>query len=65
MNFTVACSQPISFGLFAVNEGSLWKIDGIKYNDSAQESMIHMTECGTDVWIEIPQKLLAERFAIA
>ena len=64
MNFTVACSRAISFGLFAINKGSLWKIDGVKYKGSVQESMIHMTECGTGVWIEIPLTLFAERFAI-
>ena len=63
----IKCTSYLSLGLFAIDEGSLWVIDGIKYNKDKKNSVVRILEQNSEspMWAEIPQVILAEYFEIA
>lgn len=66
MKRKVKCTNPLSFGLLSIDKGSIWALDSVQYNPDTKKAMIHMTEQDTidPMWIEIPQRTLAEHFEI-
>lgn len=65
----VKCTKRVSVGLFSVEEGTIWLIEGIKYNTDKAKSIVHIREKAEDsikseVWVEISQAILAECFEL-
>lgn len=62
---TVRCTERVPLGFFAIDVGSVWNVEGVKYNDDLKKSVVHISEKGYEnVWAEIPQKLLANNFEL-
>lgn len=64
---TVICDRQLSFGLFNIDEGSMWDIKEIKYSGGdIKEATVRLKEridaFFEPVYIEIPQSLLALHF---
>lgn len=49
-------------GLFSVEEGTVWTVEGIKYGDIAKVRIREKNN--PSVWVEIPQSILAECFEL-
>lgn len=63
----VKCIKPVSLGLFSIDSESLWGLEGIRYSEKTKESMVRLNEITEDgnkspVWVEVPQKIIAESF---
>lgn len=60
----VECIKRLSFGLFSIEPGSTWVIDGIKYDRVPMSCSMRLSEYKNDgMWVEIPQKLFADSFS--
>ena len=58
-------TERVPLGFFAIDVGSVWNVEGVKYNDDLKKSVVHISEKGYEnVWAEIPQKLLANNFEL-
>ena len=61
----IRCTKQVCMGLFSIDEGTVWDIEGVKYNAALNCSEIHIAESDRDkVWAEIPDKILASCFEL-
>lgn len=61
----VKCTKRVSLGLFAIDEGTSWNVEGVRYDGDPKRSMVHLCEADPGrAWAEVPQDILAECFAI-
>lgn len=59
---TIKCTKRVTMGLFSIEEGTVWTVEGIKYGNISKVRIREKNN--SSVWVEIPQSILAECFEL-